>query len=133
MPTPTKPLTVEEIIEGMKKENECTGIFCEHDLSEIHYVIDENCLNIITEAHQRELEEVVKVERERINQYFAAKADYDTDNDCVIITDKIYHRAFFPDGCGSDGQEGRNHCKDCYKYRTPFGQKVLSKLEPKRD
>lgn len=85
--------------------------------------------NLLT-TKDKEKEEAVRAERERINQYFAAKADYDTDNDCVIITDKIYHRAFFPDGCGSDGKEGRNRCEDCYKYRTKFGQNVLAKLEP---
>ncbi len=80
--------------------------------------------------HHQELQKARESERERINQFFAVKADYDTDNDCVILTDKVYHQAFFPDGCGSDGQDGRNRCEDCYKYRTKFGQNVLAKLEP---
>lgn len=82
-----------------------------------------------TTLHQ-ELQKTRESERERINQFFAVKADYDTDNDCVILTDKVYHQAFFPDGCGSDGQDGRNRCEICYKYRTKFGQNVLAKLEP---
>lgn len=93
-----------------------------------------NWLSILLTEKDKQREEAVaeavKADRERINQFFAVKADYDTDSDCVIITDKVYHQAFFPDGCGSDGQDGRNRCEDCYKYRTKFGQNILAKLEP---
>lgn len=41
--------------------------------------------------------EVRKEERERINQFFADKADYDTETDCTVITDRVYHEAFHPD------------------------------------
>lgn len=58
--------------------------------------------------------EEVKAERERINQFFADKADYDTESDCTIISDRVYHKAFNPNGCASDGQNGNNLCTDCY-------------------
>ena len=56
------------------------------------------------------VEKATLKERERINQYFADKAEYDTDTDCTIITDRVYHRAFNPDGCNSV-----NSCDDCPK------------------
>lgn len=43
----------------------------------------------LTQAHQAGMDE----ERERINQYFAAYADYDTETECVIIHDRTYHKA----------------------------------------
>lgn len=36
-------------------------------------------------------------ERERINQYFADKATYDTETENTIISEKTYNRAFNPD------------------------------------
>ena len=59
-------------------------------------------------------QQIAEEERKRINQYFADKADYDVETDCTIISDRIYHKAFNPNGCESNGENGKNLCTDCY-------------------
>lgn len=128
----TSERSVEEIVEELLET--LNGWSCETGEYSSEWVYEagdvRDLLTQTLQAERQRCEEMVEAERERINQFFAVKADYDTDSDCVIITDKVYHQAFFPDGCGSDGQDGRNRCEDCYKYRTKFGQNVLAKLEP---
>lgn len=125
---------VEKIVEEFKEiyGDYLTGYFCcngrECGCNGTEVDTEAYCW-LRTTLHQQ-IQKAKEEERERINQFFAVKADYDTDNDCVILTDKVYHQAFFPDGCGSDGQNGRNRCEVCYKYRTKFSQNILAKLEP---
>ena len=55
-------------------------------------------------------EEGRQEERERINEYFGTKADCNTDTDEVIISDKVYHDAFNPNGCT------KIYCEYCKHY-----------------
>jgi len=70
----------------------------------------EGCVLLGKEYIEKAKEEGRQEERERINEYFGTKADCNTDTDEVIISDKVYHDAFNPNGCT------KIYCEYCKHY-----------------
>jgi hypothetical protein len=74
--------------------------------------------SLLTRQKEESYAQGKRDERERINQYFADKASYDVETDETIISEKTYHRAFNPEGCGS------NECEICLTALS--GKEIIS-------